>query len=326
MWAILTRLRRPDPGKYPSERAGVVRHLSPLDKAKLYDNGTVPDGLSTEEKRLLRAFIPQLRDEHRDTVAEFEGFVCAGYEGRRGASAREMKSLLAESASEPHRKFLSPLAIFDSLERLLRDKSVYDFLRLEPDEGYHDCEAFIEEVRGEYFRWVSVEVYDSMGLVEETEYDRRVDDYFRHVRAYGAGEKIQNPRTGQYEDPNIGILEGLEKLMSLRESPDAFRRNLITKIAAFSLEHPKDKIDYHDIFADLFKNLRNSYYKDKAKPLIQLAQYVLVFGTDDAGLIPAGERPKVEKTLKVMREKYSYSDESAKEAISFVLRVVQEKT
>jgi serine protein kinase len=326
LWAILTRLRRPDPGKYPSELAGVIRHLSPLDKAKLYDNGAVPDGLSTEEKRLLRSSIPQLRDEHRDSLAEFEGFVCAGYEGRRGASAREMQSLIAESGSDPSRKFLSPLAIFTAMERLLKDKSVYDFLRLEADEGYHDCETFIEEVKGEYFRRVSVEVYDSMGLVEELEYDRRVDDYFKHVRAYVAGEKIQNPRTGQYEDPNIGILEGLEKLMSLRESPDAFRRNLITKIAAYSLEHPKEKIDYHDIFADLFKNLRDSYYRDKSKPLIQLAQYVLVFDTDDVNLIPAGERPKVEKTLKVMREKYGYSNESAKEAISFVLRVIQEKS
>ena len=325
LWAILTRLRRPDPGKYPSELAGVIRHLSPLDKAKLYDNGTVPDGLSTEEKRLLRAFVPQLRDEHRDTLAEFEGFVCAGYEGRRGASAREMQSLIAEASSDPARKFLSPLAIFSAMERLLRDKSVYDFLRLEADEGYHDCEAFIEDVRGEYFRRVSVEVYDSMGLVEETEYDRRVDDYFKHVRAYVAGEKVQNPRTNQYEDPNVGILEGLEKLMSLRESPDAFRRNLITKIAAYSLEHPKEKIDYHEIFADLFKNLRNSYYKEKSKPLIQLAQYVLVFNTDDASMIPASERPKVERTLKVMREKYNYSDESAREAINFVLKTIRDK-
>jgi predicted Ser/Thr protein kinase len=325
LWAILTRLRRPEPGKYTSELAGVIRRLTPLDKAKLYDNGTVPDGLSSEEKRLLRAAIPQLRDEHRDAVAEFEGFVCAAYEGRRGASAREMKSLIAEAAATPNRRFLSPLAIFGAMERLLRDKSVYDFLRLEPDEGYHDCEQFIEEVRDEYYRWVSVEVYDSMGLVEETEYDRRVEDYFKHVRAYVAGEKIQNPRTGAFESPSVEIMEGLEKLMVLRESPDAFRRNLITKIAAYSLEHPKDKIDYHEIFADLFKNLRDSYYRDKAKALIQLAQYVLLSGTDDANLIPAPERPKVERTLKVMREKYGYIDESAKEAISFVLQTIRDR-
>lgn len=324
LWTVLTRLRRPDPGRYPSDLAGVVRHLTPLDKAKLYDNGTVPDGLSTEEKRLLRSHIAQLRDEHRDTLAEFEGFVCAAYEGRRGASAREMKSLLAEAASSPDRNFLSPLAVFEAVEHLLRDKSVYDFLRIEADEGYHDCESFIEQVRDEYFRWVSVEVYDSMGLVEETEYDKRIDDYFKHVRAYVAGEKIQNPRTNQYDDPSVEVLEGMEKLMKLRESPDASRRNLITKIAAYSLEHPKEKIDYHDIFADLFKNLRNSYYRDKAKPLIQLAQYILIYGTDNA-LVPASERPKVERTLKVMREKYGYVDDSSKEAISFVLRTIQEK-
>ncbi|HYF49564.1 MAG TPA: serine protein kinase PrkA [Planctomycetota bacterium] len=324
LWAVLTRLRRPDPGRYPSDLAGVVRHLTPLDKAKLYDNGTVPDGLSTEEKRLLRSHIAALRDEHRDTLAEFEGFVCAAYEGRRGASAREMKSLLAEASSHPERKFLSPLAVFEAMEHLLRDKSVYDFLRLEPDEGYHDCESFIEQVRDEYFRWVSVEVYDSMGLVEETEYDRRVEDYFRHVRAYVAGEKVQNARTGAYEDPNAEILEGLEKLMKLRESPDAFRRNLITKIAAYSLEHPNEKIDYHEIFADLFKNLRNSYYRNRAQALIQIAQYVLVSGTDDA-LVPNSERPKVERTLKMMRDKYGYTDESAKEAINFVLRTIEDK-
>jgi serine protein kinase len=325
LWAILTRLRRPDPGKYSSELAGVIRRLTPLDKAKLYDGGTVPDGLSSEEKRLLRSAVSQLRDEHRDAVAEFEGFVCAAYEGRRGASAREMKSLVAEAASDPARKFLSPLRIFEAMERLLRDKSVYDFLRLEPDEGYHDCEHFIEEVRDEYYRWVSVEVYDSMGLVEESEYDRRVDDYFKHVRAYVAGEKVQNPRTNAYESPSVEIMEGLEKLMTLRESPDAFRRNLITKIAAYSLEHPKEKIDYHEVFADLFKNLRDSYYRDKAKALVQLAQFVLLSGTDDANLITPPERPKVERTLKVMREKYGYSDESAKEAISFVLQTIRDR-
>ena len=325
LWSILTRLRRPDPGNYPSELAGVVRRLTPLDKAKLYDSGAIPDGLSAEEKRLLSNHIGKLRDEHRDSIAEFEGFVCAGYEGRRGASAREMKSLLAEAAASPNTKFLSPLAVFAALSGLLRDKSVYDFLRIESDEGYHDCELFIEAVKNEYFNWVSVEVYDSMGLVEETEYDRRIDDYFRHVRAYVAGEKIQNPRTGKFEDPNLAVLEGLEKLMVLRESPDAFRRDLFTKIAAYSLEHPKEKIDYHEIFADLFKNLRQSYYKDKSKALIQLAQYVVLSGTEDAGLIPAGERPKVERTLKVMREKYNYSDESAREAINFVLKTIRDK-
>ena len=66
----------------------LIRRLTPLDKAKLYDDGTVPEGINSEEKKLLRVHIPTLRDEHRDQMMEFENFVCASYEGRRGASAR----------------------------------------------------------------------------------------------------------------------------------------------------------------------------------------------------------------------------------------------
>src|SRR6185295_416357 len=134
LWAVMTRLRKPDPGHYPAEISAVIRRLTPLDKAKLYDDGTVPEGINSEEKKLLRVHIPTLRDEHRDQMMEFENFVCAAYEGRRGASAREMKSLLSDAAVSGDRKFVSPLAVFDAMEKLLRDKTVYDFLRLEPDD------------------------------------------------------------------------------------------------------------------------------------------------------------------------------------------------
>jgi len=326
LWAVMTRLRKPEPGHYPAEISAVIRRLTPLDKAKLYDDGTVPDGLSSEEKKLLRANIATLRDEHRDSVAEFENFTCAAYEGRRGASAREMKSLLSDAASNPDRKFLSPLGVFEAMEKLLRDKTVYDFLRLDTEDQYHDCAMFIEAVRAEYFRWVSREVYDSMGLVAESEYDRQIEEYFKHVRAYVSGEKIQNQRTGAYDDPSSAVMEGVEKMMSLKEPADSYRRNLITRIAAYSLEHPNEKIDYHEVFSDIFDALEVSFYKAQTRAFLQLARYVLVFGGEDASLIPAQELPKIESSLRVMREKFNYSDDSSKEAIAFVLRTVQANT
>lgn len=324
-WAVMTRLRKPDPGKYPAEIAGTIRRLTPIDKAKLYDDGTVPDGLSSEEKKLLRANIPALRDEHRDDVAEFEHFICAAYEGRRGASAREMKSLLADASSNSERKFLSPLGVFDAMETLLRDKSVYDFLRLDADEGYHDCEAFIEAVRTEYFKRASAEVYDSMGLIASSEYDRQLDEYFKHVRAYVAGEKLLNPRTGAFEDPSAAVMDGVEKMLALKEPADSYRRNLMTRIAAYSIEHPNEKIDYHEVFSDIFEALRLNFYKAQTRAFMQLAKYVIVYGGEDDSLIPALEKPKVEGTLRVMRERYHYNDDSAKEAIAFVLKTLQEK-
>ena len=181
-------------------------------------------------------------------------------------------------------------------------------------------------MRGEYFRWVSREVYDSMGLVAESEYDRQIEDYFKHVRAYVSAEKIQNPRTGSYEEPSNAVMEGVEKMMSLKEPADSYRRNLITRIAAYSLEHPNEKIDYHEVFSDIFDALEVSFYKAQTRAFMTLARYVLVFGGEDSSLIPAQDLPKIEGTLRVMREKYQYSDDSSKEAIAFVLRTVQAAT
>ncbi|MBI3829126.1 MAG: serine protein kinase PrkA [Planctomycetes bacterium] len=320
IWAVMSRLRKPDPEHYEGDLAGIIRGLSPLDKARLYSEGVTSDSLNTEQKRSLLSAIPQLKEEHADATAEFENFTCAAYEGRRGASAREMMALLAEAANSPEHRCLSPLAAFTAIKELLKDRTIYDFLRLEPDEGYHDTQNFLDLAREQYYRWVSVEIYDSMELVELSEFGRRVDDYFRHVRAYVASEKLQNERTGAFEDPSEDAMRGLEKLVTLKESPDAFRRNLITKIAAYSLEHLKEKLVYSEIFPDLIAKLRESYYKEKQKGLETLARYVLASGSEDDALIPPADRPRVDRTLKNMREKYGYCEHCGREAISFVLR------
>jgi len=326
LWAVMTRLRRPDPSKYPDELSGVLRRLTPLQKARLYGETRCPDSLTTEEKRLLLSHVGQLASEHDDETAEFEGFECTAYEGRRGASAREMRSLLGLAAQLPARTCLSPLAIFDTIGELLKDRSVYDFLRLKPDDGYQDPEHFAEEAQDEYHRWLTVEIYDSMELVAESEFPRRLDEYFRNVRAYVSKERIENPRTGKLEDPSEEVMKGVEALMAQKENADNFRKNLVSKVAAFSLEHLGQKLDYSEIFPDLVQDLRASYYKQKQSALETLGRYTLASGTDDEALIPGPERPKVLRTLKVMREKYGYCDSCSKEAINFVLkRVVEEK-
>jgi hypothetical protein len=56
------------------------------------------------------------------------------------------------------------MAVFSSLEELLKDSSLYDYLRLSVDGGYHDVRRFLEDVRDVYLRWVTEEVYDSIEL------------------------------------------------------------------------------------------------------------------------------------------------------------------
>ena len=72
---------------------------------------------------------------------------------------------------------------------------------------------------------------------------------------------------GAYEELSGTVMEGVEKMMVLKEPADSYRRNLITRIAAFSLEHPNERIDYHEVFSDIFDALQLSFGEIELRPL-----------------------------------------------------------
>ena len=59
-----------------------------------------------------------------------------------------MKLLLMNAAQSPKFKCLSPFAVFEELEELVRAVSLYEFLKQEPlSGGYHENRKFIFQVR-----------------------------------------------------------------------------------------------------------------------------------------------------------------------------------
>ena len=95
------------------------------------------------------------------------------YEGRTGASAREIKNALFNAAQSSEHDGLHPLGVLKELTALCKDKSVYEFLQQEIVDGYHDHEEFVNAVESEYLDIVDREVRDSMGLVSDCRRVRR---------------------------------------------------------------------------------------------------------------------------------------------------------
>ena len=125
------------------------------------------------------------------------------YEGRTGASPREMKLLLMNAAQSPKFNCLSPFAVFEELEELVRAVSLYEFLKQEPlSGGYHENRKFIFQVRDRLIDSIDDEVRTSMGLVEERRYIEQFERYVTHVSHWIKQEKVRNPVTGQDEDPD----------------------------------------------------------------------------------------------------------------------------
>src|SRR5512147_1355126 len=109
----------------------------------------------------------------------------------------------------------------------------------------------------------------------------------------------------------------VEKTLGVAPKRDEFRREVIARIGAWSLDHPKSKPVYSEVFPKLFTTLREAYYEQRKKQLQRLGQALLVYVTDGQdGVSDAAERTQVAAALQTLKERYGYCEKCAKEAVS----------
>ncbi|MBS1148445.1 MAG: putative serine protein kinase, PrkA [Myxococcaceae bacterium] len=312
MWAVLTRLKKPISERYPSEVRGLIERLSPLEKLRLYQEGQAPERFSLPQARELK--------KHLQTVYE-ESDSYPNYEGRSGASAREIKTSLFNAAQSVEFEGLHPLAVLKELTALCKDKSVYEFLQQEVVEGYHDHEEFVATVEGEYLELVDHEVRDSMGLVSEAQYKDLFEKYVQLVSAWVKGEKIQNKVTGAQEKPDEGRMVEFETIIMPKvEDASEFRKGLISNIGAHKIDNPTGELEWSRIFPDHFKRLRDHFFEERKKLLRRNVENTLKFLSGEQASLMAREQAAVRQMLDTMCQRYGYNDASARDAIVFLIR------
>jgi predicted Ser/Thr protein kinase len=313
LWAVLTRLKRPIPERYQGEVREIVEDVAPLEKLRLYDRGEAPDRLSLAQAKALRKHAPDLYRESD---------VYPNYEGRSGASAREIKTALFNAAQRAGSRCLTPLAVLEELQAICRDRSVHDFLSQEVVDGYHDHEEFVRVAEADYLDAIDEEIRDSMGLVSEAQYRDLFERYVTLVSHWVKGERLRNPLTGEHEAPDEHRMGELEKIvMPAGDDRREFRRSLISAVGAYRLDHPDAaEIDYVAIFPDLFRRLRDHYYEERKRQLRRSREDVLRYLSDERGTLDEKARRRVEDTLRNMRERYGYCEGCAQDAVLFLLR------
>lgn len=316
LWATLTRMRKPLPEKYPKGLADLVAKLTPLEKAELYAHGRAPDGLTPEQTKELLGNIDKIWGESD---------AYPNYEGRTGASPREVKVLLLNAAQNVKFACVSPLAVFEEMEELVKNVTVYEFLKQEPlPGGYHENKKFIYIVREKFLDIVDDEVRSSMGLVEERQYSDLFGKYVTHVSHWTKKEKLRNPLTGRLEDPDEDMMTEVEKTLGMGQKRDDFRHEVISRIAAWSIEHPGQKVDFAGVFPRQLQQLREAYFEQRKKVVKKTNEDVLQYLADGADKMRARiDREafeRVETTLKNLKSRYGYCDNCSRDAVSFLLR------
>jgi predicted Ser/Thr protein kinase len=310
LWAVLTRMKRPDPSNYDDSIEEIISEMTPIEKAELYARGEVPEDIGPEQTRELRAAIADLRDEDAGT---------SEYEGRRGASPREMKMILLNASQNDAYPTLSPLAVFEELSELVKDPSVFPFLQREPDGPFNRHAEFIETVRERYLDLVDSEIRDAMGLVEEEQYQDLFDRYIDHVNAWLKGEKVYNPITDAREEPDQELMDEVEETVDHQGDVEQFREELISSIAAYSIDNEAGEVNYREIFPNIFESMHESFYEQRQEQIREIHENILTSFEGNEKNLSSSAVERVETTLENLREEYEYPEPYIREAVAFLL-------
>ncbi|HKE15643.1 MAG TPA: hypothetical protein VKB80_12285 [Kofleriaceae bacterium] len=312
LWAVLTRMRKPMADKFPKKIADLVARLTPLEKAELYAVGKAPDSLTTAQAR-------ELTSNLRAILRESDSY--PNYEGRTGASPRELQVVIFNAVNSSTYAYVSPLAVLEEIEELCKQTSVYEFLKQEPlPGGFHDHKKFIDLCRERLLDRIDDEVRNSMGLVEEAEYQRLFQRYVNHVTHWIRHEKVRNPSTGRTENPDEAMMREMEKTLEVSGRADDFRADLIAKVGAWSLDHPNQKPDYGLIFPDYFKRIREAYFEERRKTVHAGVSELLRLVTGNEGVLTPDGRKRARTTLDNLIERFAYTDASARDAVALLAR------
>lgn len=310
-WAVLTRLEAPRVEHYPEGVRELLKTLTPAEKLELYDSGITPERLTQKEAKDLKQLISKIFTEYDDE---------ANYEGKYGASPREMRTLILSASQDRRYDHLSPIAILDGIQELVREKSSYEFLRRETVRGYRDAEQFIDVVKKRYLADLNETIRISIGLIDVDSHKHMLERYIKHVSAWTKREKLFHPVTQKMVDPDSDFMVRIEKvIMAKSELPDDFRRSLISQIGAQKLEQPDQEVDYSLLFSSYLKKLKDDYFAQQRRE-IEHAQNIFLGTLEERENSLLEKDKEIALTLRTNLHSMGFNDSSARNAMAYLLK------
>jgi predicted Ser/Thr protein kinase len=312
LFAVLTRMKKPIGERFARPLAALAVDLTPIEKAELYAKGTVPARLSGEHTKELRAGIEAIYHESD---------VYPNYEGRTGASPREMRAVLLDAAQHPDFVCLSPFAVLDELTELCTRKTEFEWLRQETVAGgYHDPKYFMKVLRDRLHDMLEDEVRSATGLVDEARYVEAFERYVHHVSAQIKGERMRNKLTGRDEAVDEAMLRDIEKQLGATGPADEFRRNVISRLAGWAIDHPGEKVPYTQLFPNHMQRLKEVFFQERKRLVVTVTRDLVTLIVDAGEGLDAEARRRAEVTLTSLRERFGYCEHCARDAAASLLK------
>jgi predicted Ser/Thr protein kinase len=176
------------------------------------------------------------------------------------------------------------------------------------------------QVRDRLLDRIDNELRTAMGLVEERRYVTQFERYVSMISHWVRKEKVPNPITGRDEDPDEELMGEVERVLQMQQRRDEFRREVIAKVGAWSLDHPRQRPDMEAIFPKQISDLREAFFSERKKQVRRINDDLLILLTEGDAKMPADQAAAARATLDGMRARYGYCENCAKDAVLAVLR------
>ncbi len=279
LWAVLTRLLKPNAENYPKELRETISSITPYEKAVIYDSFSdfSVEMVHFDKKKLETIFL--LSEEYKET--QF-------YEGRFGFSPRDITDLFYDEAYNRENNCIGMNDFLEGISYLTRDHSLYKFLQLKPDAHYHDLAYFFDTARKEYLRFFEEDVLVALNVYPQASPFFLIRGYFSYLLNKQMDDKKfieleKSIRNGKEDEPYRNALrEKMEE--SLKYSDWGFIPIFCSEVAHLK----KDKL---------------SKKKAKVLNILENALLLLIGGEKQ---IEKGTIKESEGFVNTMIEKFNY--------------------
>ncbi|MEN9579115.1 MAG: Protein kinase [Pseudomonadota bacterium] len=312
MFAVLTRLIRPDAEHFPRPSRDVIRSLTAIEKMDLLGNGTIPGRLDNEKAKALRGLLPELYAEGESQNV---------YEGGMGASPREMRTVLMDAAQNSSYHGLSPFAVLEELDRLCAREGEYTWLKQEPIEGgYHDHLEFRRVIRERLLTTLEDEFRVASSLVDDARYGELFDRYVLHFTHWVKKEQMRNPITGEHEDPDERLMREVEGILAMPDNAESVRHTWMNRIAAWAIENPGQRVNNHAIFGAEIKRLRDAVFGERREALAKLTRDIVIVVREEGAGLSAEQKRSAEAAITRLGVDFGYERQSAADSVAMLVR------
>ena len=274
LWAVLTRLE--DPKKH---------NLQLLQKAKLYDGKVLP-GYTQDT-------VKELRKE-------------AKREGMEGISPRYVQDKISNAlVSDVGEGTINPFMVMNELEKGLTHHSL--ITQEDQKKRYRDL---IGVVKREYEEIVKNEVQRAISADEDA-IAKLAANYIDNIKAYALKEKVKNPYTGQYEEPDERLMRSIEEKIDVPDNrKDDFRREIMNFIGAKAIEGKKFDWQSND---RLRRALELKLFEDQ-KDSIKLKTLV-------SAVVDKDTQEKIDIIKSRLIRYFGYNEVSATDVLNYVASI-----